>query len=76
MILHADSEDIAEHWTIIVFRDPRIIRCAGYVEILKDELAWAIFLEGDKVDMELGLVSWCKCGEIGPVVWSAACVCR
>ena len=72
MILHADGEDIAEHWTIVVLHGPRVIRCAGCVEILKDQLAWAIFLESDKVDMKFRLVGWCECGEVESVVWWAA----
>ena len=76
MILHADSEDIAEHWTIVVFREPRTIRCVGCVEILKDELARAVFLEGLKGDMESRLIGRRECSEVESVVWLTAGVCH
>lgn len=76
MILLADSEDIAEHWIIVVFRGLQTIRCVESVEILKDELARAVFLEGYKVDSVIRFVSWRKGSEVGSVVWLAAGVCH
>ena len=48
MILYADSEYIAEHRIIVVLCKARTVRGIENVEILKDELARAVFLESRK----------------------------
>ena len=76
MILHADSEDIAKHRIIVILRKARAVRGVENAEVLKDELARAVFLIFHKVDTVTRLIGGREGGEIGSVVWLAAGVCR
>ena len=70
MILHAYGDDVTENWIIVETQ-----RFNG-IEVLKDELAGAPFLERHKAYSVGRVVRWCECSEIGPEIWFAACICH
>lgn len=70
--MHAESEDIAEHWVVDVLEKARTVRGIVNVKILKDELARAVFLESRKVDKVTRLIGWREGSEAESVVWLAA----
>lgn len=76
MILHADSEDIAKYRIIVILRKARAVRGVETAEVLKDELARAVFLKCHDVDTVTRLTGWREGSEVGSVVWLAAGVCR